>query len=77
MMQLNKPRITAFNHPHFGEMVTVTDGSNNINDSRCWMSIEEYPYDNQETMIYKSIIGYLMEKNQRLKKQVHKLKRVT
>ncbi|MGL9725044.1 DUF1374 domain-containing protein [Sodalis sp. (in: enterobacteria)] len=73
MMQLNKPHITTFNHPNFGEMVAVTDSSNNINDSRCWMSIEEYPYDDQETMVYKSTIAYLMEENKRLKKQVRKL----
>ncbi|CAK8739159.1 hypothetical protein SODG_002765 [Sodalis praecaptivus] len=76
MIQLTKPRITTFKHPNFGEMVAVTDGSNNINDSLCWMSIEEYPYDDHETMVYKSTIAYLMEENKRLKKQVRKLTRV-
>ncbi|CRL46241.1 hypothetical protein SGGMMB4_04690 [Sodalis glossinidius str. 'morsitans'] len=47
MMQLNKPRITTFNHPNFGEMVAVTDGSNNINDSRYLMSVDICPYDDK------------------------------
>ncbi|CAK8737931.1 hypothetical protein SODG_001645 [Sodalis praecaptivus] len=76
MMQLTKPRITTFNHPNFGEMVAVTEGSNNINDSRCWMSIDAHPYDDHEAMVYKSTIAYLMEENKRLKKQVRKLTRV-
>ncbi|WP_291972110.1 hypothetical protein [Candidatus Symbiopectobacterium sp.] len=40
MMQLDKPHITTFNHPNFGDMVAVTNGSNNINDSRYLMSIK-------------------------------------
>ncbi|WP_166506591.1 DUF1374 domain-containing protein [Sodalis glossinidius] len=76
MMQLNKPRITTFNHPNFGEIVAVTNGSNNINDSRYLMNVEEYPYDDHETMVYKSTIAYLVEENKRLKKQVRKLTRV-
>ncbi len=52
MMQLNKPHITTFNHPNFGDMVAVTNGSNNINDSRYLMSINTHPYDDHETMVY-------------------------
>lgn len=76
MMQLNKPRITTFNHPNFGEMVAVTNGSNDINDSRYLMSIDAHPYDDHETMVYKSTIAYLVEENKRLKKRVRKLTRV-
>lgn len=75
-MQLNKPRITTFNHPNFGEMVAVIDGSNNIGNSRYLMNVNIHPYDDHETMVYKSTIAYLMEENKRLKKQVRKLTRV-
>ncbi|WP_345994357.1 hypothetical protein [Sodalis praecaptivus] len=40
------------------------------------MSIDAHPYDDHETMVYKSTIAYLMEENKRLKKQVRKLTRV-
>lgn len=73
MMQLNKPHITTFNHPNFGDMVAVTNGSNNINDSRYLMSINTHPYDDHETMVYKSTIAFLVEENKWLKKQVKKL----
>ncbi|MGG2141296.1 hypothetical protein [Symbiopectobacterium sp. RP] len=73
MMQLNKPHITTFNHPNFGDMVAVTNGSNNINDSRYLMSINTHPYDDHETLVYKSTIAYLTEENKWLKKQVKKL----
>ncbi|MGL9751927.1 MAG: hypothetical protein ACR5LC_14400 [Symbiopectobacterium sp.] len=70
MMQLNKPHITTFNHPNFGEMVAVTNGINNINDSRYLMSINTHPYDDHETLVYKSTIAFLVEENKCLKKQV-------
>lgn len=73
MMQLDKPHITTFNPPNVGEMVAVTNGSNNINDSRYVMSINTHPYDDHETMVYKSTIAYLVEENKRLKKQVRRL----
>ncbi|MGG2139946.1 hypothetical protein [Symbiopectobacterium sp. RP] len=73
MMQLNKPYITTFNHPNFGDMVAVTNGSNNINDSRYLMSINTHPYDDHETLVYKSTIAFLVEENKWLKKQVKKL----
>ncbi|MGG2142120.1 hypothetical protein [Symbiopectobacterium sp. RP] len=73
MMQLNKPHITTFNHPNLGEMVAVTNGRNNINDSRYLMSIDILPCDDNETRVYKSTIFYLTEENKWLKKQMKKL----
>ncbi|QZN96356.1 hypothetical protein [Symbiopectobacterium purcellii] len=73
MMQLSKPHITTLNHPDFGDMVAVTNGSNNIHYSRYLMSINTHPCDDHETRIYKSTIAFLVEENKWLKKQVKKL----